>query len=121
MEKLDYGNWVPQKLMYYFLIASVGSYLLTFINHIPLIDGVLTLAAVLFLGFFVYLEYIGWLLEKNDKSFQKQFWNLVVEKLQWGGKGNALDIGTGSGPVAIFLAKKFPDCTVKGIDYWGEP
>jgi ubiquinone/menaquinone biosynthesis C-methylase UbiE len=41
--------------------------------------------------------------------------------LKWNGVGKALDIGTGSGPVAILLAKKYPSSTVKGIDYWGEP
>jgi ubiquinone/menaquinone biosynthesis C-methylase UbiE len=41
--------------------------------------------------------------------------------LKWDGIGKALDIGTGSGPVAIFLARKYPSSLVKGIDFWGEP
>jgi len=52
---------------------------------------------------------------------QRQFWNLLIEQLNWDGNGKALDIGTGSGPIAILLARKYPSALVKGIDYWGEP
>ena len=121
MEKSDYGNWVPQKILYLFLIASIVSYLVTFLLNIRLVVGLLKMASLLFLGFFIYLEYVYWLLEKDDKRMQRQFWNLLIEQMKWDGRGKALDIGTGSGPIAIFLARKYPSCSVKGIDYWGEP
>ena len=121
MEKSDYGNWVPQKILNIFLIASIVSYLVTFLLNIRLVVGLLKMASLLFLGFFIYLEYVYWLLEKDDKRMQRQFWNLLIEQMKWDGRGKALDIGTGSGPIAIFLARKYPSCSVKGIDYWGEP
>lgn len=121
METPDYGNWVPTKIFYTSLLASIISYLLTFLNTIQLLDTVLFLVSLICLGFTLYLGYVYWLLERDGKALQKQFWNLLVEYLPWGGQGEALDIGTGSGPVAIFLAKKFPASKVKGIDYWGNP
>ena len=121
MEKPDYGNWVPQKILAFFSLASIVTYFLTFLINIWPVADILKIASLMFLGFFIYLEYVYWLLEKDDKRMQRQFWNLLLEKLKWDGRGKALDIGTGSGPVAILLAQKYPASLVKGIDYWGEP
>jgi ubiquinone/menaquinone biosynthesis C-methylase UbiE len=45
--------------------------------------------------------------------------NLMVERLDWDGRGKALDIGCGNAPLAIDLAKRYPSAHVTGIDYWG--
>ena len=103
------------------LFASIVSYFITFLLNIQPIIGILKIASLLFLGVFIYLQYVYWLLEKDDKGMQRQFWNLLIDQLNWDGDGTALDIGTGSGPIAIFLASRYPSCSVKGIDYWGEP
>lgn len=121
MAKPDYGNWAPQKVLIVILIASIGSYLATFPLRNHTVNVILKTASVLLLGLFLFLAYVYWLLEKDDKGMQFQFWNLLVEHLTWDGRGRALDIGTGGGPVAILLAKKYPSAHVKGIDYWGEP
>jgi len=121
METPDYGNWVPQKIMHISLLASIVSFLLTLLNNIQLLDTALAISSLGFLSLFIYLRYVHWLLEKDGQAMQKQFWNLLIEHLQWDGAGDALDIGTGNGPLAIFLAKKYPTSTVKGIDYWGNP
>ena len=121
MEKPDYGNWAPQKILIFILFTSIGSYLATYLLNNLIVIGILKIASLLLLGLFLYLVYVYWLLEKDDKSMQKQFWNVLIDQLKWDGKGEALDIGTGNGPIAILLAKKHPSSIVKGIDYWGEP
>jgi len=57
---------------------------------------------------------------KNNGELQNKIRNIMLEKLKWDGNGIALDIGTGSGSLAISLAKKFPNSVVQAIDYWGK-
>lgn len=47
--------------------------------------------------------------------------DLVIRDLRTGiGKAHVLDIGTGSGCIAIMVKKKVPDCTVVALDISGE-
>ena len=104
-------------MLLFFLFASIVSYLVTFLLNIRLLVGLLKIASLMSLGFFIYLSYAYWLLEKDDKKMQRRFWNVLIERLKWDGRGKALDIGTGSGPVAILLAQKYSISHVKGVDY----
>ena len=121
MEEPDYGNWVPQKVLLFFFFSSFLIYSATFLLNNRIINLSMKIMSLVLFGVFVYLEYAYWLLEKDAKRMQRRFWQLLIENLKWDGNGRALDIGTGSGPVAILLAKKHASSFVKGIDYWGEP
>ena len=121
MANPDYGNWTPTKLMIYIIVISVDLFIASYFFDNMIIVRILQISSLLLFIFFLYLVYIYWLLERDDKNIQRQFWNLLIEKLPWEGKGKALDVGTGGGPVAILLAKKYPSAKVLGIDYWGKP
>jgi ubiquinone/menaquinone biosynthesis C-methylase UbiE len=66
------------------------------------------------------MSYLYQQFSKNNNEFQQKIWGLVVDKLNWNGNGQALDIGTGSGGLAIQLAKKHPSAKIQAIDYWGK-
>ena len=68
-------------------------------------------------GFMIHLYYY---FSIKGKQIQYKMWDLVIQKLSWNGHGKALDIGTGSGALAIELAKRFPESNIWGIDYWGK-
>ena len=110
----DYGNWVSKRLVY--VPIAIG---------IVLAAGTiwsvyLTAPAVVFLLMGGYFAYARYLFAPNGKDVQGSIWRELLDHAQWGGRGKALDIGCGSGAVAILLAKKYPDASVMGIDNWGK-
>ncbi|MFQ9410029.1 MAG: class I SAM-dependent methyltransferase [Evtepia gabavorous] len=43
----------------------------------------------------------------------------LTDHLPWDGRGTLLDIGCGSGALTIRCAKRFPNASLVGVDYWG--
>ena len=117
--KPDYGNWIRQKRVYTFIGIGLVLVLLAIIPVHPIITLVLLLAGVMFLGLGSYLAYISRQFSERGGGFQRKLWNVVLDHLDWDGNGQALDIGTGNGPLAVALAKRYPEARVTGIDYWG--
>jgi SAM-dependent methyltransferase len=113
-QEADYGNWVSKRLIYAFGI--LGGVFLAF----AFLFWPLAIPALLCLAIAVYFVYARYLFSPKGKNIQNQIWELVVSNLDWNGKGKALDIGCGDGPLTIKVARKFTDAQVTGIDYWGE-
>jgi SAM-dependent methyltransferase len=111
--KPDYGNWVSKRLIYVFgaagLVLLAASYL-----FLPLV--ILAILSLIAAGYFVYARQA---FSYQGENVQGQIIDLVLSRLEWDGKGQALDIGCGNGALAVKLTKKFPGARVTGIDYWG--
>jgi SAM-dependent methyltransferase len=130
-QEADYGNWVSKRLLY---VSGAFSVLLVGLsNMLPILMvgavGVLPLllsivfpiliaGAVFFILMFVYFAYARHKFSPRGGNIQAQIQELVLGRLDWNGKGRALDIGCGNAPLTIRLAKKFPRAHVTGIDYW---
>jgi ubiquinone/menaquinone biosynthesis C-methylase UbiE len=113
--KLDYGNWVGKKFIY--APAIIGVVLLAagiFFNCIYSIIG-----GIIFLLISAYFVYARYKFSPSGGDIQGKIQELVLEQLNWNGKGQALDIGCGNGPLTILLAKKFPESKATGTDFWG--
>lgn len=108
-----YGNWVSAKLIYSSIAVSILFFALSFLN------ATLIVGAIPFLLSFLYFAYARYELSQRGGNLQAQIRNLVIEHLDWDGKGKALDIGCGNAPLAIELARRCPAAHVTGIDYWG--
>jgi len=121
IDKPNYGNWVPRRMIMVLLILFCIFCVLSILINIGIIRGILIAVSVIFGALLVYMVYAYWLFGKDDGGLQKQLCNALLDRLDWDGRGKALDIGTGSGRAAIYLAKKYPSAHCVGIDFWGNP
>ena len=110
----DYGNWVSWKLLSALGTAAIILFALSFLLFYLLIGAIAVLAVL------VVFAYERYLFSPLGGNAQVKLWDLLVDHLDWDGNGWAIDIGCGSGPVAIRVAKKHPNAKVVGLDYWGK-
>ena len=112
-QKIDYGNWVSKRLLYIFGIPSIA------LGAVSLVFPILVVPTLIMVVFFLYFAYARYMFSPRGGNIQKRVQDLVLEHLGWEETGKAIDIGCGSGPLAIGIAKRFPELEVVGIDYWG--
>jgi ubiquinone/menaquinone biosynthesis C-methylase UbiE len=80
----------------------------------------LVVVAVVFLLIALYFAYARYRFSPIGGDVQTQIEELVLQHLDWNGKGRGLDIGCGNGPLTIRLAQKYAEAQITGIDYWGK-
>jgi SAM-dependent methyltransferase len=113
-DKPDYGNWVSKKFVYIPGAISLCFFGLSFVFPALIVGG------AIFLFVALYFAYARYRFSPVGGDVQTQIQELVLQHLDWNGKGKGLDIGCGNGPLTIQLAQKYPDAHITGIDYWGK-
>lgn len=126
--QVSYGNWVSQKLIasvLFFFVLFTALAVLFFVLASSwgaaaiVLEVLCLLLALFFLAAVVYFVNAKRLFSYSGGRIQQKVLDLVVSRIDWDGKGQAIDIGCGSGALAIGLAHKYPDARITGIDYWG--
>ena len=124
----DYKNWMPKGMIWSFLGGAIGCGIVAVVLN-ALLNGtlktVLTIVfaalAVIFCGLTVWAALMHRAFSYDGK---RQMSRQIIEgtaahvKLPVGGK--CLDVGCGSGALAIAVAKRNPQAQVVGIDRWGK-
>jgi ubiquinone/menaquinone biosynthesis C-methylase UbiE len=111
--KPDYGNWVSKWLLY--MPAATALFFLA----LSAVSRWFVIGAAFFLIVFAYFAYAYFRFSPAGGDLQTKIRDLVLKRLKWNGKGQALDIGCGNAALVIKLARQYPQARVTGIDYWG--
>lgn len=73
----------------------------------------------LFFLILAYFAYARWAFSPKGRGIQAKVLDLVLSHvLELDGEGRVLDIGCGSGALAIRMAKRYPKAQVVGVDKW---
>lgn len=109
----DYGNWVSSRLV---LVPGVLALLLGGSAVFLPPSGI---AAGFFLLVSAYFAYARYAFSPKGRDIQAKALDLVLSRVpDWDGEGKVLEIGCGSGALAIHIAKRYPNARVVGIDRW---
>lgn len=128
--KPDYKNWFPKGMVYGFFFGTVVClaflFIVLFVDFIPmkffqtmlvLVFGVLSVIMIVISiwGFKMHqaFSYDG------KRQMSRQIIEGVASYITIPAGGKGLDVGCGSGALAIAVAKKNPGAMVVGIDRWG--
>ena len=110
--KADYGNWVSKRLIWFPGVLAIIFLALSFFSYYFLV------VALPFLIIAAYFSYAYYEFSPAGGNIQAGIRRFVLDRLEWDGRGKALDIGCGNGALTVRLAEKYPDAAVTGIDYW---
>lgn len=113
-----FGNWIRVRILLTHLAIGTALAGAGFLFGDPLVRLLAWAAAAIPLGIGLFLTYLRAAFSDSGGGVQRRLWDLVLDALPWDGQGQALDIGTGQGALAVALAIRFPGARVVGIDPW---
>ena len=118
MDQTEYGNWVPLRMIGAGLGATGLCLFLALVFERGFPGYLFWALALLLAAMSGYLILGRAALARNKGELQTKIRSLVLDRLDWDGRGEVLDIGCGNGPLSIALAREYPRARVRGVDYW---
>ncbi len=119
----DYGSWMSNPVFYMigalFLALEILTFLFLQIWHIVWLGVIFGIVAV---GLLLLLILITWVRKQyafGGGGLMDQVHRTVLSYLDFDGNGTLLEVGCGSGPLAIRAALTWPNAKIIGLDYWG--
>lgn len=126
--RADYKNWMPKGMVYGFLggalvcgaVAVILSLLLNGTLKTVLVVA-FAAAAVVLCGLTVWAMLMRRAFSYDGKrQMSRQIIEGTAARVKLPANGKCLDVGCGSGALAIAVAKRNPQAQVVGIDRWGK-
>ena len=129
--KPNYKNWMPKGMILGFLGGAAAAFLITlfiaFAGIMPsgTLKNVLTVIGVILTMALLGVTLWCWLLYRafdynGSRKMSKQIIEGTADYVKLPAGGRSLDVGCGSGALAIAVAKRNPKAEVIGIDRWGK-
>ena len=129
--KPDYKNWVPKGMVLGFFAGALVFALLAVIFGCTrllaagtlktVLTIVLVLAALVFCGLTIWSCLMRRAFDYNGKrQMSRQIIEAIASYVDLPAGAKCLDVGCGSGALAIAVAKRNPGAEITGIDRWGK-
>lgn len=122
-EKVNYGNWVPEKALYMLfgaaVLLGVIAVLAQTVLDKPVVTAVSGVLCVVALVMAVYMLICHETFAFGKGNMMVGVHEHLVEHLDWNGEGRLLDIGCGAAALTVRCAKAFPKAQITAMDYWG--
>ena len=119
----DYGSWMSNPVFYVFggialvaLVLAVLSFTVFKVTVLGIVFAVVVAALLALLGWMAWIrrQYAfgkGGMMERVHQT--------LLSSLDFDGQGSLLEVGCGSGVLAIRAALTWPEARITGLDYWG--
>ena len=119
----DYGSWMSNPVFYIIgsitalaVVLAVLSFYVFRVAVLGILFAVITIALVALL---VWITWIRRQYAFGGGGIMEQVHRVVLSHLDYDGDGKILEVGCGSGALAIRAALTWPKAKVIGVDYWG--
>ncbi len=118
--KPNYKNWMPKGMIWSFAAGTAIALVLTLIIGAGWLKIILLILALVLVGITVWTVQMYRAFSYDGKrKMSRQIIDGVAEYINLPEGGRCLDVGCGSGALAIAVAKRNSQGTVTGIDRWG--
>lgn len=118
-EKPKYRTWIRRKAIIFFVsltfISLLGVSFMSFSAWFVL----LFIPAVIFGYILAVILWSSYRFSVPGGDYQNRIHRLLIDKMDDFTTGEVLDIGCGSGHLAVEIAREYPGSVVTGVDYWG--
>ena len=127
--KPDYKNWMPKGMVGGFLGGAVLSLVIEIVLRGAMTAGklktvlsiVFAVSALVFCGLTIWSYLMYRAFDDNGKrQMSRQIIQGIASYVDLPRSGTCLDVGCGSGALAIAVAKRNPQAIITGIDRWGK-
>ena len=119
----NYGSWMSNPVFYMIggitALAVVLAVLSFFVFHITVLGVLFSVATAALAALLVWITWIRRQYAFGGGGIMEQVHRVVLSHLDYDGQGSLLEVGCGSGALAIRAALTWPKAKVIGVDYWG--
>ena len=119
----DYGSWMSNPVFYVFggiaLVTLVLTALSFTVFRITVLGVVFAAATVILVALLCWMAWIRRQYAFGKGGMMEKVHQTILSSLDFDGHGSLLEVGCGSGALAVRAALTWPEAKITGLDYWG--
>ena len=118
----DYGSWMSNPVFYILgallALAALLAALAFAVFRQAVLGAVFAAVSALLLALLCWMTWIRRQYAFGGGGMMERAHRVVLEHLDYDGRGRLLEVGCGSGALSIRAALTWPEAEVTGVDYW---